>query len=175
MINTKKNSKLAYLHKKRGFQSIEKTSIPRKVISPESWELFLQYHRGVKSRDHFDLRLWDPKDSVGHSWAMRNFPAPGKLAITHQARPHDRNAFDIKYVKDIMKQNVALVLNQDATINQSGKNKIVFDIKNTETGNLPKKFTLKKVNNKVWIFRNQDDKKHLNIEGLTAKEFIHGK
>jgi hypothetical protein len=167
-------SKSKFLKKYRGFQSQVKGSEPRKVSSKENWDVYLQYHDGKKSKEHFDLRLWDPKDKVGHSWAMRAFPAFAEKVVTHMARPHSREAFDEKHINKVMKDRTKKIHSGLATVVYSNNANIAFNLKDDELGD--RRFALKKVNPITWIFRNDKQNnpdKKLLFEGLKAKGFLN--
>lgn len=56
------------------------------------WEYGVHAHNALRAGKHFDLRL--SKDQDAHSWAIRNWPAPGEKSLAVQQPTHTRSYMD---------------------------------------------------------------------------------
>lgn len=128
--------------------------------SPQTWEFVVQKHDAKRAGTHFDLRLGDTKTGQGHSWALRNLPAPGEKTLAVEQPTHTIEYF--KFQGSIPSGygagDVSTHVLDKAEVIHSEPDKITFYLYNEST---PQKYTLMRMEGTQWLLMNHTTTKPL--------------
>ena len=123
--------------------------IPRK---PGIWEFGIHEHDANRAGKHFDLRLGEGLNA--HSWAIRELPEPGRVALAVQQPTHTTKYMDWSGVIDsgYGAGTVKLHDRGKTQVVEAGPDKLVF---NRHKGKKTDEYALVRTQDKNWILVNR--------------------
>ena len=124
------------------------------VKRPRVWEYGVHAHRSEgPAKEHFDLRLGDPRTGHAHSWAMKHLPKPGEKRLAVQQPTHTLPYMDFSGAIEsgYGKGQVELAQRDKMEVLRAGPGEVRF---NVYRGKGQDEFLLKKTKNDQWLVHN---------------------